>query len=63
MKSGANNSDVVQIKKMAEEGYSTEDISDKLQIELACVADFVKPVKKKATTKKETTEPEIVFKD
>jgi hypothetical protein len=63
MKPGANNSDKVQIHKLAEEGYSAEDISEKLQIDLTCINAFIKPVKKKSAPKKEKTEPEIIFSD
>jgi len=73
MKSGANNSDVVQIKKLAEEGYSAEDISEKLQINFNCIKTFVKASPKKSSKKpadkeeKQESGPkeakDIVFKD
>jgi len=63
MKAGANRSDKVAIKKLAEEGYSAEDISEKLLIVPSCVTAIMKPVKKKSAPKKEKTEPEIVFSD
>lgn len=54
MKTGANNSDVNEINRLYEEGFSAEEISEKLRIELSCIASFApkgtKPAKKKATT-------------
>lgn len=63
MKSGANKSDVVQIRKLAEEGYSAEDISDKLQVNPASVKAFIPAAKKKAAPKKSEPKQEIVFSD
>lgn len=52
MKTGANMNDVNDIEQLYEEGLSAEEISEKLRIELSCVASFApkgtKGAKKKA---------------
>lgn len=63
MKTGANNTDIVAINHLTEEGFSPEEISDKLQIDLACVESFVKGVPAESKKGKAKAEKEIVFTD
>lgn len=62
MKTGANSTDINQIKALLAEGYEVEEISERLQIVLSCVESFAKG---EPTTKKKTkaAEKDINFAD
>lgn len=53
MKSGANARDIVKIRTMAEEGYSAEDISSSMRIDINVIEKFIKG--KSATKSKSAT--------
>lgn len=69
MKTGANKSDAVKIKKMAENGDDADYISHALQIEVSVIKSFMPKAKesksksKLADTPKSGDKPEVVASD